>query len=278
MMLQQRSDDALDRRLLGRIRRLVQGNAGIVISDAKAEMVRARLSKCMVGTGHLTVAAYLDHVEGAGSEDALANLISAMTTNVTHFYRESHHFDALGNELAPLWKARPGLRSVWSAGCSTGQEPYSIAMTLCDAGLTRGSVRVLATDIDRTVLSRAAAGRYAAREVASIGPALLERHFEPIDGGWQAGAALRGMVSFRLLNLNDRWPFDGRLDAIFCRNVAIYFDAPTQVRLWGRLLAALQPGGRLFLGHSERLPDAFTRSGIIRLGPTMYAKPETPRC
>ena len=86
------------------------------------------------------------------------------------------------------------------------------------------------------------------------------------------------MVSFRLLNLNDRWPFDGRLDAIFCRNVAIYFDAPTQVRLWGRLLAALQPGGRLFLGHSERLPDAFTRSGIIRLGPTMYAKPETPRC
>ena len=272
--LRQPTDGPFDQPLLERIQRLVQGNAGIVINDAKAEMVRARLSKCMAATGHSNIAAYLDHVEGSECADALDDLISAMTTNVTHFFRESHHFEALGREVAPAWKAEPGLRSVWSAGCSTGQEPYSIAMTLSEAGLTRDGVRVLATDIDRAVLSRAAAGVYAQKDVSSICPALLGRYFTADDAHWKVCAALRRMVTFRYLNLNDGWPFVGRFDAIFCRNVAIYFDGPTQLRLWRRLLATLKPGGRLFVGHSERLPDAFTRSGIVRLGHTMYAKPE----
>lgn len=262
-----------DRAVVDRVRRLVQASAGIAIGDAKAAMVRARLASCMSATGHRSIRDYLDHVEAPGSEDARAALISAMTTKVTHFFREDHHFDVLARDLVPAWASRPGLRSIWSAGCSSGQEPYSIAMTLRSAGLDRRAARVLATDIDRSVLSRAAGGIYVEREITSLPPALLARDFSRVDRGWQVNEALRRMVTFRMLNLNREWPVIGRFDAIFCRNVAIYFDPPTQHKLWQRLLATLRPGGRLFVGHSERIPDALTGSRVLRLGRTMYARP-----
>lgn len=262
----------LDAATLARIRALVHGTAGIVISDGKAGMVRARLSKRLAATGFSDVAAYLDHVEGPARGEELTRLISAMTTNVTQFFRESYHFEALARDLVPGWRQAGGMRSIWSAGCATGQEAYSIAMTLREAGLGRDRVRVLATDIDHVVLGRAAAGTYAPSEVASVPPELLGRHFLRVDGGWQACPDLKDLVTFRALNLVGRWPFTGRFDAIFCRNVAIYFDAPTQEHLWRRMTEALRPGGRLFVGHSERLPEGLLASGISYLGRTMYAR------
>lgn len=268
--------EGLEPAILARIRALVHGNAGIVISDSKAIMVRARLARRLSATGLADVGAYLDHVEGPACGDELTRLISAMTTNVTSFFREAHHFDAFASDLVPAWKADPGLRSIWSAGCSTGQEPYSIAMVLREAGLDRGAVRILATDIDRAVLDLAAAGRYAPRDVASIPPDLLRRHLVAMDGGWQVGPELRRLVAFRALNLIGHWPFTGSFDAIFCRNVAIYFDPPTRARLWARIVAALRPGGRLFVGHSERLPEALLGGAISYLGQTIYQKVACP--
>lgn len=267
-----RATPALDAPTLARVRALVHGAAGIVISDAKAGLVQARLSKRLAETGFRDVASYLDHVEAPGRGDELTRLISAMTTNVTQFFREASHFEALAQDLVPRWAAEAGQRSVWSAGCATGQEAWSIAITLREAGLGRDRVRVLATDIDRAVLGRAAAGFYAGKEVAGLPYDQLRRHFQPVAGGWRADPSLRQMVTFRALNLIGEWPFSGGFDAIFCRNVAIYFDPPTQQRLWRRMIHALRPGGRLFIGHSERLPDSLLAGGISHLGRTMYAR------
>lgn len=266
------SPEGLDPAILTRVRALVHGTAGIVISDGKASMVRARLARRLAATGHRDLAAYLDHVEGPSCGDELTCLIAAMTTNVTRFFREPHHFDALARDLVPLWATAPGTRSIWSAGCSTGQEPYSIAMILREAGLEQGAVRILATDVDRVVLGLAASGRYGPRDIAGLPADLLARHFLAVEGGWQAAPDLRRLVTFRALNLVGPWPFRGGFDAIFCRNVAIYFDLPTRARLWRRILGALRPGGRLFVGHSERLPEGLLGGAVSYLGQTMYLK------
>lgn len=257
---------------LARVRDLVHGTAGIVVSDRKGSMVRARLAKRLLATGHRDLDAYLDHVEGSAGAAELTQLIAAMTTNVTRFFREDHHFHALSAEVVPRWQTGQRIRSVWSAGCSTGQEPYSIAMTLKDAGLNRGTARILATDIDRVVLDRARCGSFLPREVADIPADLLKRHFHPTTDGWEAGPELRQLITFRALNLVGPWPFTGRFDAIFCRNVVIYFDLPTRARLWRRIVAVLRPGGRLFVGHSERLPEPLLGDTVTYLGRTMYQK------
>lgn len=262
----------LDAATLGRVRALVHGTAGIVISDSKAGMIRARLARRLATTGFEDISTYLDHVQGSERGGELSELISAMTTNVTHFFREGYHFDALAREVVPVWTREGGLRSLWSAGCASGEEAYSIAMTLRDAGLGRDRVRVLATDIDRAVLARAAIGIYPQKSVASIAPEVLDRHFHAVEGGWRPCPALRRLVTFRALNLVERWPFPGGFDAIFCRNVAIYFDVETQHRLWRRMVSALKPGGRLFIGHSERLPEELLGRELSYLGRTMYAK------
>ncbi|WP_229583039.1 protein-glutamate O-methyltransferase CheR [Paracoccus sp. S-4012] len=197
-------------------------------------------------------------------------LVSAVTINVTQFFREAPHFELLRDEVIGARNPAQPLR-IWSAGCSTGEEAWSIAMTLAAAGLETGEAAVLGTDINRGVLARAATACYRTSELRPV-PALLRRRFiAPVPGGGQIARTLQERVGFRPLNLIADWPFRAMFDAIFCRNVAIYFDAATQARLWTRLLGVLRPGGWLFLGHAERLPESLLAQ-VRYLGRTAYVK------
>ncbi|MFT3973826.1 MAG: CheR family methyltransferase [Amaricoccus sp.] len=247
-----------------RLARLVQAEGGISLPEAKAVLVRTRLVRRLRALGLRSFAAYADVVEGAGDAAAREReeMLSALTTNVTRFFREPHHFDTLRERLLPALAARAragGRVRLWSAGCSTGEEPYSLALTVLEALPEAATldVRILATDLDRRVLATGTAGLYAARAAQSIPPASLARHFRRVaseDGTrYAAGPALRALVTFRQLNLARPLPVRGHFDAIFCRNVVIYFDEATERQVWCGLSQRLLPGGWLFIGHSERI-------------------------
>jgi chemotaxis protein methyltransferase CheR len=186
-------------------------------------------------------------------------MLAALTTNVTRFFREPHHFDHLRDTvLAPLIaRARAGGRvRIWSAACSSGQEPYSAAMTLLAAApdAVELDIRILATDIDPNVLAEGREGTYAEHLLAGVPDDFHRRWVKPAGlGRALLSEELRALVAFRQLNLIGDWPMQGRFDAVFCRNVAIYFDDDTQQRLWSRFAERLQPGGVLYIGHSERV-------------------------
>jgi chemotaxis protein methyltransferase CheR len=258
------------------IRRVLHGETGIEIADAKVALVGSRLAKRLRALRLPNFAAYCKLIEGRDGVDERKMMISALTTNVTRFFREPHHFDDLRERLrGPLGaRVRQGGRlRIWSAGCSTGEEPYSMAMTVLEIIPEAHSldVKILATDLDPVVLKKAAAGRYPVRGLAEVPQA--RQHFEP-DGadGMVAGPALRRLVTVRPLNLVRPWPLKGPFDAIFCRNVAIYFDAATQAGLWERFAALLGPEGRLHIGHSERLTGPATEMLGLR-GTTTYGPP-----
>jgi chemotaxis protein methyltransferase CheR len=186
-------------------------------------------------------------------------MLAALTTNVTRFFREPHHFDHLRQTVLPplIQRARAGGKiRIWSAACSSGQEPYSAAMVLMsmlpDAG--NYDVRILATDIDPNVVAEAREGVYAETLLTGVPDDFRRRWITPIAPGRVAlDDDLRALISFKELNLIGDWPMKGRFDAIFCRNVAIYFDDATQARLWSRFTPRLEDGGVLYIGHSERV-------------------------
>jgi chemotaxis protein methyltransferase CheR len=191
-------------------------------------------------------------------------MLASLTTNVTRYFREPHHFEHLKSRVLPelVTRARAGGRvRLWSAGCSTGQEAYTIALTLLEAmpEAADRDVRILATDIDPNVVATGRAAAYSDDAVQPVPPALRSRWMVRVkDGGrdaWGCGEEMRRLVSFRELNLMGTWPMKGRFDVIFCRNVVIYFDEPTQARIWSRFAPLLTPGGRLYVGHSERVTD-----------------------
>jgi len=204
-----------------------------------------------------------------------------MTTNKTEFFREGHHFDYLRTawlpSRGPCRRASDRQLRMWSAGCSTGEEPYSLALTLLDAldGAASWDIRILASDIDTEVLARAAEAIYPLEHVAPVPAALLPRYFLRGTGA-RAGLvrvkpAVRSLVTFRRINfLDEPWPVQTRFDAIFCRNVLIYFDRPTQARILHRLVLQLKDDGLLFLGHSE------SAHGLVRslaaVAPTIYRR------
>ena len=192
-------------------------------------------------------------------------MISALTTNLTRFFREPHHFDHLKAHVLPplIARLRKGGRvRLWSAGCSNGAEPYSIALCLLELMPEAADydVRVLATDIDDRMIEYGRAGAYDAEQARSIPAALRDRwmgrHADKAGADWRAGPELQRLVAFRELNLVGAWPMRGRFDAIFCRNVVIYFDESTQAEMWSRFADRLEPGGRLYIGHSERVAGA----------------------
>ena len=206
--------------------------------------------------------------------------ITAITTNVTSFFREPHHFECLMSDIALklLEKANSGRRvRIWSAGCSSGQEPYTIAASLMNAApqLTTHDFKILATDVNPQVLQEAREASYIFRDDIKI----ANDHGKMLFDGWDGAKSgqfairqdLRDVISFRRLNLMDRWPMSGPFDVIFCRNVAIYFDKDTQVTLWRRFAEILAPGGHLFIGHSERVTDTETL-GFRPHGITAYVK------
>lgn len=267
-------------RELSAIARLLYDEAGIVLASGKSSMVQARLSKRMRSLGLADFASYLAQFDGATAAEEKRFLVSALTTNVTQFYRESHHFDTLRSQALPglIDRARQGGRvRLWSAGCSNGQEPYTIAMELAALApdIESLDIKLLATDIDPQMIERGRAGHYEAAALAAIPPALRKRYVQDEGSGGTMAPLLRGLVSFRELNLHGDWPMKGRFDVIFCRNVVIYFDAPSQDRLWRRFESVLADGGWLFVGHSERVsPDPHSR--LAPAGITTYRLPESP--
>ena len=204
-------------------------------------------------------------------------LISALTTNVSHFFREHHHFDLLQQALLPVLneRVRSGQRTrIWSAGCSKGQEPYSIAMHLLQAepALADSDFRILATDIDPRVVAYGQRGTYTAQQASSLDAQWdAFTRSDPATKGVEVSDHVKACVRFRELNLLADWPMRSQFDAIFCRNVVIYFDAVTQNRLWPRFYDALAEDGLFFLGHSERIAEPSV-CGFKSIGPTAYKK------
>jgi len=241
-----------------RIRTLLYQHSGIKLSDSKSNMVYSRLARRLRATGMNSFQDYLQRMERDQGEEWDA-FINALTTNLTAFFREPHHFPILRDHVLSLHK-RP-LR-LWCAAASTGEEPYTMAMTMVDAfGSFKPPVHIIATDIDTNVLSKAKAGIYPLERVEKLPPETLKRFFLKGSGnnaGYvQVRKELRDLISFSQLNLLDaNWPVSGLFDVIFCRNVMIYFDKDTQYKILKRFAPLLETHGLLFAGHSESLHHA----------------------
>jgi chemotaxis protein methyltransferase CheR len=260
------------------IRLVIAENAGIVLGPNKRQLVQGRLARRLRELHLPSYEAYCDHVRASGPEE-LVGLINALTTNVTSFFRENHHFEALASYMLPeaFQRNRQSRRiRIWSAGCSSGEEPYCIAMTAREVMPPgqKWDLKVLATDIDSDMVATAGRGVYPLDRLTSVSEERLRRHFRK-GVGEHAGSArvqpeLAQMVSFRTLNLMHPWPMSGSFDIVFCRNVMIYFDQPTRERLVARFAELLAPGGYLCLGHSESIHNT---GGPFRLvGKTIYRR------
>ncbi len=252
-----------------RIRELIYAHAGISLSDKKRDMVYSRIARRLRVHGLQRFSDYLQLIED-GAADEWEQFVNALTTNLTSFFREPHHFPV----LAELARTRPGGITVWCAAASTGEEPYSIAMTLADVWRTlTPPVRIIATDLDTQVLARAREGVYPHDRVGKLPAPQLKRYFQRgtdrNEGLARVRPELRQLIEFEQINLLDaRWPLSAPFDAIFCRNVMIYFDKPTQRRILERFVPLLAPGGLLFAGHSENFHNAHD---LFRLrGKTIY--------
>ncbi len=259
------------------LRSLVKSLTGINLTEQKRELVYGRLTRRLRTLGLKSFAEYRELLASDGRE--LTELCNAITTNLTAFFREPHHFQYLREQwLEPLLTNTRSARRlrIWSAGCSTGEEPYSIAMTVLETLPHPGSwdVRILATDLDSEVLQRARRGAYTPERTASLSRERLERFFSARSEGrttvHQVAPELASLVTFKQLNLMHPLPMKGPLDVIFCRNVVIYFDKDTQRDLFARICRLQRPSDLLFLGHSESLFKVCESYGLI--GKTVYRR------
>jgi chemotaxis protein methyltransferase CheR len=258
------------------LRQLVNRETGIVITAAKREMVYSRLSRRLRALNLTDFEDYCRVLE-EDEQGELNAFINAITTNLTSFFREPHHFDHLQNTVVPdlLNKNAASRRiRIWSAGCSTGEEPYSIAMAIAEVLPDDWDCRILATDIDTDVLMKAERGIYPLERVASLPQSRLKRWFSRGSGANQGLTRvvreLREMITFRRLNLMGEWPVNGPIDILFCRNVVIYFDKETQRCIFDKFAERMEENSRLFIGHSESLFKITNRFELI--GQTIYRK------
>lgn len=262
------------------IRSLVYERSRINLGADKRQLVAARLGKRLRATQTSTIGDYCRLLQEPGAHEELGHLIDAISTNHTFFFREIAHFDFLREKALPELRARAANErwtrfNVWSSACSSGEEPYSIAMTLAEH-CPQWPWQIEATDISRRVLARAAAGIYNDETVSRLPPATIRTHFQrgigPQQGNHRVKAALRDRVRFHHLNLLEgEPPFTEAFQVIFCRNVMIYFDRQTQEELVARLCRRLVPGGYLFVGHSESLTHLEHELQLIQ--PAVYQKP-----
>lgn len=258
------------------IAQILHSHAGIALNEGKAALVYSRLAKRLRSLGLRSFREYCALVEGHQGVDERQAMMAALTTNVTRYFREPHHFDHMRDVVMPklIDRARRGGKiRLWSAACSNGQEPYSMAITVLSAlpDAANLDVKILATDIDPNMVAEGRAGIYREDAVAPVPLELRRKWFKKAQGGaWEVADELRALVSFRELNLIGDWPMKGKFDAIFCRNVVIYFDEPTQERIWSRFAPMLEPGGTLYIGHSERVTGPAT-SVFETTGLTTYA-------
>ena len=260
------------------LRQFVLTHCGISLGDHKRQLVQGRLLRRLRALKLDGFAAYC-HLLRSDPDAEMGELASAISTNVTSFFREVHHYDFITNELLPRWlkEKRNGRLRIWSAGCSTGEEPYAMAMVLAEA-LEKfdGSIdaKILATDLSPQALRTAREGVYPIDRLAGVDEARRQRWFQRGEGSF-AGLArvhprLRELVTILPLNLLHEWPMQHHFDAIFCRNVVIYFDKPTKQRLFARYAQQLVEGGYLFLGHSESMYGLSEDFDLV--GRTIYRK------
>jgi chemotaxis protein methyltransferase CheR len=262
--------------------RLILREAGIFLSDAKTALLVGRLIRRVRELELPTFGAYYARIAG-GDTAELVRLLDAIATNETHFFREPKQFELLEDRVCSEWlaQAASGARArrvrVWSAACSTGEEPYSIAMVLLDRLGADWEVEIVASDISTRVLDRAAQGVYPLARAEEIPEHYRRRYMlrgiGPEEGNCRAGKAVRAPVRFERINLNDgEYPVTGMFDAIFCRNVLIYFDPPSRLDVIDRLTRRLVPGGYLFLGHAESA--ARTATELKSVMPAVYRRRE----
>ncbi|WKJ92456.1 protein-glutamate O-methyltransferase CheR [Methylomonas montana] len=250
--------------------------SGILVPDDKFDMFYSRLSKRVRMLGFTTFKQYCHYLQN-NPDDEFTEFINAVTTNLTSFFRENHHFEFLSRTVIPeLLKKKAASKQIkiWSAGCSTGEEPYSLAMTLKENIPADWAITILATDLDTNVLATAAAGIYPVDRVSGIAEQRLKRWFQKGAGSQsnkvRIKSELRELIEFKQLNLMQQWPFKGHFDFIFCRNVLIYFDRETKAILANRYCSLLEEGAYLFIGHSESLHQLDT--GFSLVGNTIYRK------
>jgi len=256
-----------------RIKDLIYRHAGISLHEGKQAMVYSRISRRLRDTGHRSFADYLKWLESQGDADEWQAFVNALTTNLTSFFRETHHFD----ELARLVREAPPGHDwkIWCSAASTGEEPYSIAITLADALGLGGRFRIWASDIDTKVLATAARGVYKLDGLKNLSQAQLQKYFLKGKGD-NAGLArvrpeLQRHIEFFSLNLiEDHWSLRESFDVVFCRNVMIYFDHATQRQVLTRMHRLIKPGGMLFVGHAENFSDLKTQ--FVLRGKTIYEK------
>jgi chemotaxis protein methyltransferase CheR len=254
-----------------RVRALIYQRAGISLADSKQEMVYSRLARRLRATGIDSFTQYLNDLEAGGLGEEWQSFTNALTTNLTSFFRESHHFPLLAEHVKKL---RDKPITIWCSASSTGEEPYSIAMTVCEAfGTLTPPVQIIATDIDTNVLSVGANGVYALDRIGKLEPERLKKFFlrgkGAQEGQVRVRPELRNLVTFKQLNLlADGWPLTGQFDVIFCRNVMIYFDKATQRKILARFVPLMKPDALLFAGHSENF--LYVSESLKLRGKTVY--------
>jgi chemotaxis protein methyltransferase CheR len=259
-----------------RVRALIYKRAGISLADSKQEMVYSRIARRLRATGIVSFSTYLDELEAGRLGDEWESFTNALTTNLTSFFREAHHFPLLAEHIR---RHAGGPITIWCSASSTGEEPYSIAMTACEAFNTLAPpVQIVATDIDTNVLAIGANGVYGIERLDKMAPERAKRFFLRGKGEQQGMVRvrpeLRQLVTFKPLNLlADAWPLTGQFDVIFCRNVMIYFDKATQRKILGRFVPLMKPHALLFAGHSENF--LYVSDALKLRGKTVYELEES---
>ncbi|MDB5961994.1 MAG: chemotaxis protein CheR [Massilia sp.] len=253
-----------------RVRALIYQRAGISLAESKQEMVYSRIARRLRATGLTSFSTYLNELEAGRLGDEWEAFVNALTTNLTSFFRESHHFPLLADQVRGL----KGPITIWCSAASTGEEPYSIAMTVCEAFNTLSPpVQIIATDIDTNVLAAGERGVYGMERLDKMSPERMKRFFLRGKGAQEGMARvrpeLRQLITFKPLNLlADNWPLQGQFDVIFCRNVMIYFDKATQRNILARFVPLMKPHALLFAGHSENF--LYVSDALKLRGKTVY--------
>jgi chemotaxis protein methyltransferase CheR len=269
------SERSMSRSTFARFRALIYKLSGIALGEGKEGLVRSRVSRRMRGLGLTDYDQYFDHVVADPTGDEIIHLLDVISTNVTSFFREDSHFRVLGRLVGEWLAARRTRLRLWSAACSTGEEPYSMAMTVLEAVADRPvDLKILATDLSTRALDVARAGVFGEERTAGVPRDLRERYFDRDarkPSRFRVRPHLRRAVSFARLNLADvPFPMSGPFDAVFCRNVMIYFDADVRRRLLSAIHGLLRPGGTLFVGHSESLSGL--TAGFRSVQASVYVK------
>ncbi|MFT4115032.1 MAG: protein-glutamate O-methyltransferase CheR [Silvibacterium sp.] len=277
-----------------RFRELVHQHTGIWLRDGKNVMLASRLTRRVKHHGLQNFSEYYDYLERSRDDNEIAELINCVTTNKTSFFRESHHFDFLRDVVVPerMKAARGGQAKsirIWSAACSTGEEPYSISMSLCDAlcgrdgasfgGMSSWNIEIIASDIDTTVLDTASRGVYQENLLGDVTPGLRQKYFlrgkGESSGFVKVKPELRRLIAFSRINLMDKvWPLSGKFHVIFFRNALIYFNQDTQEMFLRRMIRLLEPRGYLILGHSEHIP--WLNDAVTPLNHTVFQLRDAP--